>query len=88
MTIQISFRTEEKVREELDRIARSLDRSRNWVINEAIANYIDLHKWQLDQIKRGIRDSEEGRTFTTEEVEARLKKRNSFQQKQAAGRKK
>ena len=45
MTIQISFRTEEKVREELDRIARSLDRSRNWVINEAIANYIDLHKW-------------------------------------------
>ena len=75
MSISLSFRTEEDTRNDLDRLAESLDRNRNWVINEAIAAYLDLHKWQLEHIEQGTRDIDEGRTYSTEEVRARLAKK-------------
>ncbi len=75
MSISLSFRTEEEKRDQLDRLAESLDRNRNWVINEAIDAYLDLHKWQLEQIERGIRDTQEGRVYSTAQVRARLAKK-------------
>lgn len=75
MSISLSFRTEEEKRDQLDRLAESLDRNRNWVINEAIDAYLDLHKWQLERIERGIRDTQEGRVYSTAQVRARLAKK-------------
>ena len=83
MSISLSFRTEEETRDQLDQIATSLDRNRNWVINEAIENYLELYKWQLEHIEQGIRDSERGRTFTTQEVRARILKAHAKKTKQA-----
>ncbi len=71
----MSFRTEEVTRDDLDRIAESLNRNRNWVINEAIDAYLDLHRWQLEHIAQGHRDVEKGRTYSTAQVRARLAKR-------------
>jgi len=75
MSISLSFRTEEEIRNDLDRLAESLDRNRNWVINEAISAYIDLHRWQMKHIEQGARDIEEGRSHSTAEIRARLAKR-------------
>jgi predicted transcriptional regulator len=75
MSISLSFRTEEETRDDLDRLAESLDRNRNWVINQAITAYLDLHRWQMKHIEQGIRDIEEGRIYSTAEVRARLAKR-------------
>lgn len=72
MSVALSFRTEESTREELDRIAGVLDRNRNWVINQAIESYIDNYRWQLEHIEQGIKDAKAGRTFSTEQVRARL----------------
>jgi predicted transcriptional regulator len=77
MSISLSFRTEENTRQQLDQVAESLDRNRNWVINAAIENYLDLHRWQLEHIEQGIRDSDEGRTHSTAEIRARLHKRHT-----------
>ena len=75
MSIALSFRTEETTRDKLDRIAESLNRNRNWVINEAIAAYLDLHRWQMEHIEQGLRDIEDGRTYSTSQVRARLAKK-------------
>ena len=75
MSVALSFRTEESIREQLDKIADALDRNRNWVINEAIENYLDLYSWQLEHIEEGIRDTRAGRTHTPEEVRDHFKKR-------------
>jgi predicted transcriptional regulator len=74
MSISLSFRTQETIREQIDKIAAALDRPRNWVINDAIANYIELHNWQLEQIREGERDIKEGRSYTTPQVRARLQR--------------
>lgn len=76
MSTLVSVRTEESTIEQLDRIAQQMDRNRNWVINEALKNYLELHEWRLEHIRQGISDSEAGRTLTMEELNARIEKRH------------
>ena len=55
--------------EKLDELAKLNDRSRNYLVNEAIGQYLDLHAWQLEQIKAGIKAAEEGRFAGDAEME-------------------
>lgn len=75
MSVTISFRTEEQLRDDLDRVAGSLDRNRNWLINQALSRYLELHEWQVEQIRKGMADSDAGRTYSTAELKARLAKK-------------
>jgi predicted transcriptional regulator len=75
MSIALSFRTEEETRQALDRVAAQMERNRNWVINQAIQDYLDLQAWQLEQIEKGIADRKAGRVHTHEEVVARIQAR-------------
>ena len=53
-------------------VAESLGRTRNWCINEALDNYLELQEWQAEHIRKGIAASDAGQTLSTEEVKARL----------------
>lgn len=44
--------------EEIDQIAANTGRSRNWVFNEAIKQYIDVQRWQIQVIKQRMKESE------------------------------
>ena len=39
-------------------LAAALDRDRSAIINEAIDAYIELHHWQVEHIKRALREAE------------------------------
>jgi RHH-type transcriptional regulator, rel operon repressor / antitoxin RelB len=65
----VSFRLEGKRREELDELAKAMDRDRSWLINEAIEAYLDAQRWQLDQIREGLRQAETGEFATEDEME-------------------
>jgi predicted transcriptional regulator len=67
-TRQVTFRVDPAKVEQLEQIAKSLDRDRSYVLNEAIDNYIELHRWQLAEIEAGIADEEAGRTYSTDQV--------------------
>lgn len=64
-----TIRSDNKQVEKLDELAKLNDRSRNYLVNEAIGQYLDLHAWQSDQIKMGIRAAEEGRFADNAEME-------------------
>lgn len=49
-----------KVRK-LDQLANQLERSRNYLVNQAIEQYLDINTWQIRQIKQGIKAADEGR---------------------------
>ena len=70
----ISVRADESLVADLDQLADALDRNRNWVINEAIANYVELQRWQLQQIQKGVADSDAGRTVPHKQVRARMER--------------
>jgi predicted transcriptional regulator len=72
--VSITFRTERQKREALDRIAKSMDRDRSYILNQAIDYYLELHDWQLQQIERGIHAAEGGDFLTEDEIRAAIAK--------------
>lgn len=70
----LTFRLHAAKRKELDRVADVLDRDRSYVISEAIETYLDLHRWQLAHIQRGLKQAER-REFANEKEIARAFKR-------------
>ena len=71
----ISFRAVAEKIEALDSLAAAQDRSRSYLINEAINNYIELHAYQDELVRKGIEEMRQGRVVSHEDVVKRLKKR-------------
>lgn len=55
----------------LDELARSEDRDRVYLIRQAICNYIELKKWQLEEIKQAVKEADAG-LFAIDEETTRL----------------
>jgi predicted transcriptional regulator len=72
----ISFRIEAGKRVALDELASTLERDRNALINEALDAYLEVHRWQVEHIKRALADAESGAAGVPhEEVFQRLRAR-------------
>ncbi len=48
---RMSVSVSPEVQEKLDALAESLERSRNWVVNQAIDQYLELYEWQKEKIQ-------------------------------------
>lgn len=59
-TEAFSVRTDKKKVRQLDRLARQMDRSRNYIVNQAIDQLLELHAWQDERVKAGIRAADKG----------------------------
>lgn len=70
----ISFRARAEKIDALDSIAAAKDRPRSYLINEAIANYIELHEYQDALVRKGLEDVRKGRVVSHDEVLKRLKR--------------
>lgn len=57
----MTVRVGEDTRNALDTIAAALDRDRSYVVNEALAAYIEAHQWQIEHIQRGLREANAGK---------------------------
>ena len=68
----ISIRLDDATREKLDALAQSQDRSRTWVVNDAIQAYFEHQDWIVEAIKVGIADADAGRLVPHEAVMAEL----------------
>jgi predicted transcriptional regulator len=72
----ISFRADAGKVESLDSIAAALDRDRSYVLNEAIAAYLELYQWQMKHIKKGLKQADAGQFATDEEVAKAFRRRS------------
>ncbi len=70
----ISFRADAEKIAELDALAAAQDRPRSYLINEAITNYIELHAYQDELVRKGLEDVRQGRVVSHEEVLRRIQK--------------
>ena len=70
----ISFRADADKIEALDGLASAQDRSRSYLINEAIANYVELHAYQDALVERGLEEMEQGKVVAHADVVKRWKK--------------
>lgn len=70
----ISFRARTEQVDALDSLAAAQDRSRSYLINEAIANYIELHAYQDALVRKGLEELRKGRVVPHEDVVRRFGK--------------
>ena len=61
-----SVRMEEKKLERIDELAKATNRSRGWLINQAVDRYLEYEEWYLKAIEAGMEDVKEGRTISHE----------------------
>jgi len=71
----ISFRLDADKVGALDSLAESLDRDRSYLLTEAVAAYLDVQQWHIDQIKAGIRQADAGQLLDHAQVRKTLAKR-------------
>jgi len=57
----ISFRIDSDKVNALDVLAKALDRDRTYLLNEAVAAYLDVQRWQLEHIKASVKQADAGR---------------------------
>ncbi len=79
-TSTITIRTDQEIAEKIGKLAKAMDRSRNWVIEDALKQYLHDQAWQIEGIHRGIESLDKGNGIAHEAVKARMKKRVSAQQ--------
>lgn len=70
----ISLRVDKNKIDELDKLAEELKRDRSYVINEAIETYLDIHKWQIEHIKKAIKQADNNEFASEKELQEVLKK--------------
>jgi RHH-type rel operon transcriptional repressor/antitoxin RelB len=68
----LTFRIEPETREALDALSDALKRDRSYVINEAVHSYIDMHQWQVEHIRQGVREADAGKFVSEADVKRTL----------------
>lgn len=53
---------------EIDALAGAMDRSRNYIVNQAIEHYLAANAWQLERVTTGITAAREGKVLPASEV--------------------
>lgn len=64
----ITIRASKEVVSQIDTIAAGMDRSRNYVVNQAIQQYLAYHHVLHQKIEQGLNDTKEGRLTAADDV--------------------
>ena len=67
-TEAFTVRTESDIVHQLDSMAGALDRSRNYLVNQALREYLKTHARQIEKINQGIAAAERGEVIAHEDV--------------------
>lgn len=77
-TEPITVRATKKIVSEIDALAAAMDRSRNYVVNQALQHYIEANAWQIERIKAGVAAARKGRTRPADDVFAGIAARHGW----------
>lgn len=66
----ITARIDEETRDRLERLAEATQRSKSWLVAEAVRAYVDEQAWQVEAIRQGLAEAEAGSFANDAEVEA------------------
>ena len=57
----ISFRLDSDKVGVLDALAQAVDRDRTYLLNEAVAAYLEVQRWQIEHLQASIKQADQGR---------------------------
>jgi len=63
-----------KLKNQLDRLSKSMNRSRSFVAAQAIQEYVSVNEWQINEIKKGLAEADAGDFATDEEMQQTIRR--------------
>jgi RHH-type transcriptional regulator, rel operon repressor / antitoxin RelB len=54
----------------LDKLGTLWDRDRSYLIKKAVSDYIALHRWQIEEIEKAVKEADAGMFATDKQVKA------------------
>lgn len=70
----LTLRLDPKLKKQLDRISKSMNRSRTFVAAQAIEEYVSINEWQIAEIKKAVAAAEGGEFASAKQVAQGLKR--------------
>ncbi len=67
-TVPISLRISEQKAREIETLAKSTDRSKSWLLEQALDAYLETQTWQVARIEQGLAEIERGEAVAHGEV--------------------
>jgi predicted transcriptional regulator len=70
----LTLRLDAKLKNKLDRLSKSMNRSRSFVAAQAIQEYVSVNEWQINEIKKGLAEADAGDFATEEEMQQTIRR--------------
>ena len=68
--VNITVRLDQETVAFLDELAEVQDRDRSYLIKQAVANFVRLHRWQIEEIEKAVKEADAGLFLSDEETAA------------------
>ena len=69
-----TIRMDDRMLDRIDSMAKSLSRSRTWIINQAIERFLSYEEWFIHEVEDGLNEMRNGDLVPPEEAAASFKK--------------
>ena len=66
----VTARIDEETHGKLDNLAKAVDRSRSWLVADAVRRYVEEESWQVAAVEEGVRQADAGNFAAEDEVKA------------------
>ncbi|MCK5797777.1 MAG: CopG family ribbon-helix-helix protein [Deltaproteobacteria bacterium] len=73
-TSTMTIRLPSELKEQLDRLAETTERSKSWLTVDAIRSYLTVQRWQIQEIMAGLAEADTGDFADDDEVKAVFEK--------------
>ena len=70
----LTLRLDAKLKNQLDRLSKSMNRSRSFIAAQAIQEFVSVNEWQINEIKKGIAEADAGDFASDKEVQRVLER--------------
>lgn len=70
----LTLRLEPKLTQQLDKLADATQRSRSFLIAEAVREYLALNEWQIEETKKALAEADRGEFASDKQVRQAVKR--------------
>jgi RHH-type transcriptional regulator, rel operon repressor / antitoxin RelB len=70
MSTTMTIRLDDDVKERLDRLAESTNRSKSFLAAEAVREFVDINEWQVAEVRAALKEADAGEFATDAQVAA------------------
>ena len=59
MSTTLTIRIDDKIKNRLEKLAKSTARTKSYLVTHAIEGYLDVNEWQVQQIKEAVHEADQ-----------------------------